>query len=123
MQLELPSGEVIALAGNIGEEDGSNGLTGKVNNHYGKLLLATGISAVLNIGVRSAAGTPGANQFFRNPIQDAAQDLGQGVQQEAQRAVDRELRVPPTIERKALTFCTINLLENIQFNRPPLVAR
>ena len=122
-QLELPSGEVIALNASIGEEDGSNGLTGKVNNHYGKLLLATGISAILNIGVRSAVGTPGANQFFRSPIQDAAQDVGQGVQQEAQKAVDRELRVPPTISRKADTFCTINLLENIQFNRPPHVAR
>ena len=99
------------------------GLTGKVNNHYGKLLLATGISAIVNIGVRSAVGTPGANQFFRSPIQDAAQDVGQGVQQEAQKAVDRELRVPPTISREADTFCTINLLENIQFNRPPHVAR
>jgi type IV secretory pathway VirB10-like protein len=122
-QLELPSGEVIALKANIGEEDGSNGLTGKVNNHYGKLLLATGISAILNIGVRSAGGTPGTNQFFRSPLQDAAQDVGQSVQQETQRAVDRELRVPPTIEREGLTFCTINLLENIQFNRPPHVAR
>ena len=122
-QLELPSGEVIALKANVGEEDGSNGLTGKVNNHYGKLLLATGISAILNIGVRSAVGTPGANQFFRSPIQEAAQDVGQSVQQETQRAVDRELRVPPTIEREELTFCTINLLENIQFNRPPHVAR
>ena len=122
-QLELPSGEVIALKANVGEEDGSNGLTGKVNNHYGKLLLHAGISAILNIGARSAVGTPGANQFFRSPIQDAAQDVGQSVQQETQRAVDRELRVPPTIEREELTFCTINLLENIQFNRPPHVAR
>jgi type IV secretion system protein VirB10 len=122
-QIELPTGEVMALKASIDEQDGSSGLAGKVNNHYGKLLLATGISALLNIGVRSAAGTPGAQQFFRNPVQDAAQDVGQGVQQEAQKAVDRELRVPPTIERKAYTFCTIHLQQNIQFNRPPVVAR
>ena len=100
-QLELPSGEVVGLRATVGEEDGSTGLKGKVNNHYGKLLLATGVSAILNIGVRSAAGTPGANQFFRNPLQEAAQDVGQGVQQEAQRVVDRELRVPPTISRES----------------------
>lgn len=122
-QLELPTGEVVALKASVGDEDGANGLPGTVNNHYGKVLLATGIAALVNIGVQSAVGTPGPGQFFRNPLQDAAQDVGASVQQETQRAVDRELRVPPTITRQALTFCTIHLAENIQFNRPPVVVK
>lgn len=122
-QVELPSGAVVQLKGSIGEEDGSQGLAGKVNNHYGKLLLATGISAVVNIGAKSVVGTPGPQQFFPNPIQGAAADIGASVQQETQKTVDRELRVPPTITRKPLTFCTIHLQENIQFNRPPVVVK
>jgi len=122
-QLELPSGEVVRLSGTVGDEDGSNGLSGKVNNHYGKLALATGISAVLNIGARSLVGTPGTNQFFQNPAQQAAQDIGSDVQQSAKGIVDRELKIPPTISRKAMTFCSIKLDKNIQFNRPPIVAQ
>lgn len=123
IQGELPSGEVLSLKAMVGDELGTNGLSGKVHNHYGKLLLAAGISAVLNIGAQAATGTPGPQQFFRNPLQDAAKDLGQGVQEEAQKVVDRELRVPPTIRRKAGSFCTITLEENLQFNQAPVVAR
>lgn len=123
IQLELPGGEVVSLNAMVGDDQGTNGLSGRVNNHYGKLLLATGIAAVLNIGVQAAVGTPGPQEFFRSPVQDAAKDVGQGVQQEAQKVVDRELRVPPTITRKAGTFCVITLEENLQFNRPPMVAR
>lgn len=123
IQLELPGGEVVSLNAMVGDDQGTNGLSGKTNNHYGKLLLATGIAAVLNIGVQAAVGTPGPQEYFRSPVQDAAKDLGQGVQQEAQKVVDRELRVPPTITRKAGTFCIITLEENIQFNHAPIVAR
>ena len=122
-QLELPSGEVVRLSATVGDEDGSNGLSGKVNGHYGKLFLATALSALINIGVRTAVGTPGQNQFFQNPTQEAARDIGSDVQQSAKGIVDRELRIPPTITRKALTFCLIKLEQNIQFNRPPLVAK
>ena len=111
-QLELPSGEVMDLRATVGEEDGSTGLKGKVNNHYGKLLLAHRVSAILNIGVRSAVGTPGPIEFFRNPLQDAAQDVGQGVQQEAQQLSIGSCACRPTISRKRDTFCTIHLLEN-----------
>jgi type IV secretion system protein TrbI len=122
-QLELPSGEVIALQAMVGDEAGTNGLAGKANNHMGKVILATGLSALLNIGARTAAGTPGPGQYFQNPLQQGVADLSQSVQRDAQSVIDRELRIPPTITIPAGTFCTISLLENIQLNRPPLVAR
>ena len=122
-QLELPSGEVIELRATVGDEAGSSGVKAKVNNHLGKVILATGLSALLNIGVRTAVGTPSAGQFFQSPLQDAAQDVGQAVQRDATSIIDRELRIPPTLTIKAGTFCSINLQENMTFNRPPLVAR
>ena len=63
-QLELPSGEVIDLRATVGDDAGSNGMKGKVNNHYGKLILGTGLSALLNIGVKTAVGTPGQERVF-----------------------------------------------------------
>lgn len=122
-QIELPDGSIVELRATIGDERGTNGLTAQVNNHYGKLLAAAGISAILNIGVNQAVGTPGQGEFFRSAVQDAAQDVGQSVQRSAQGIVDRSLRIPPTLTRKALTFCTINLLENITFTRPPVLVR
>jgi len=122
-QLELPSGEVIAVQAMVGDQSGANGVPGKVNNHLGKVILATGLSAILNIGVRTATGTPGAGQFFQNPIQQTGADIGQAVQRDTQSIIDRELRVPPTVTIPAGTFCTINLTENITFARPPVMAR
>jgi type IV secretion system protein VirB10 len=121
-ELQPPTGEVISLKATVGDERG-NGLGLEVDNHYGKLLLATGISAILNIGVRAAAGTPGAGNFFQNPAQQAAGDIGQSVQRDAQSVVDRELRVPPTGERAAGTACVVHALENITFSRRPVVVR
>jgi type IV secretory pathway VirB10-like protein len=122
-QLEFPSGEVVQFKAAIGSEDGANGLEGKTNNHYGKLILATGLSALLNIGIRTAAGTPGRGYQYQDPMQSAAQDVGQSVQRDAQSIVDRELHIPPTITVKAGEFCTINLQENIQFSKNPVVVR
>jgi type IV secretory pathway VirB10-like protein len=121
-ELQPPTGEVISLKATVGDERG-NGLGLEVDNHYGKLLLATGISAILNIGVRAAAGTPSAGNFFQNPAQQAAGDIGQSVQRDAQSVVDRELRVPPTGERAAGTVCSVHVLENITFSRRPVVVR
>lgn len=120
-QLELPTGEIVALQAVVGDSHGANGLSGKVNNHYTKLLLATGISALLNIGARSAAGTPTGYQY--NPAQDAAREIGSSVQRDAQGIVDKQLKVPPTITAPVGTIGTIQLQENVQFNRPPMVTK
>jgi type IV secretory pathway VirB10-like protein len=122
-QLELPSGEVVELRATVGDDAGSNGMKGKVNNHYGKLILGTGLSALLNIGIKTAVGTPGKNEFFRDPLQEAAEDVGQAVQRLATDMISRELQVRPTITIPAGTLCTLSLQENMQFNRVPLVAR
>lgn len=120
-QLELLTGEVVTFKAMVGDQEGANGVAGKVNNHYGKLLLATGLSAVLNIGVQTATGTPSG--FYQSPAQKAAQDLGQDVQSSAKEVIGRELKVAPTIEIKAGTNVTINLQENITFSRRPVVIK
>ena len=66
-QLELPSGEVIDLRATVGDDAGSSGMKGKVNNHYGKLILGTGLSALLSIGIKTAVGTPGRTSFSAIP--------------------------------------------------------
>src|SRR5438034_2719164 len=122
-QVELPTGEVIGLKAMIAYGQGANGLTGKVDNHYGKLIGATLINAVLQIGVRSAAGTPGAGAYYQNPVQSAAGDIGQGIAQDANKIVNQQIKVPPTITIPAFTICSIALGENITFARKPVLVR
>jgi type IV secretory pathway VirB10-like protein len=122
-QLEFPSGEIVNLKASIGDQDGANGLKGVVDSHIGKILLATGLSAILNIGVRTAAGTPGRGEHFEDPIQESARDVGASVQRDAQSIVDRQLRIPPTVTISSNTPCTINLQENVQFSRGPTIVR
>jgi type IV secretory pathway VirB10-like protein len=120
-QIETPSGEVIALKANVGDANGAQGLTGKVSANYGKLIMAAGLSAILNIGARGVVGEP---RGFQPSIgQEAARDFGAGIQRDAQSVIDRELRVQPTIAVPPGVFCTIGLLENLQFNHAPHVVR
>lgn len=95
----------------------------KTNNHYGKLILAAGLSAVLNIGVQTAAGTPGRGQYYQDPVQSAASDATKDIQSSAKSIIDRQLKVPPTITRAKGTFATIKLTENYQFNHEPTLAK
>ena len=120
-QAELETGEVLSFKATVGDSEGGQGLPGKTNNHIGKVILATGLSAILNIGARSIAGQP--TGFNYDIGQETAREVGQGVQRDSQSIIDRELRIKPTITVKSGTFCTIQLGENIQLNRPPLVIR
>jgi len=132
-QIELISGEVIKVDGSLGDESGANAVPGRVNAHVGSLLLATGINAVLNIGLGYAVGTPGRGQFYMDPAQSAAQQAGQSVAQDVNSYTRQVFKVPPTIEVDAHkkdkygnpvpVYVTLSLLENIQMNRAPAIAR
>jgi type IV secretion system protein VirB10 len=122
-QLEFPNGTVLSLKAIIGDSLGATGLTGKINNHYGKMAIAVGASAILNIGARAAAGQPGAGAFQPTIQQEAARDVGQQVQRDASSIIDRELRIRPTITIPPKTVCTIMLSENIQMNHRPVIVK
>jgi type IV secretory pathway VirB10-like protein len=126
-QIEPPSGEVIKVDGGVGDQQGAAGVPGAVDAHVGQLLLATGINAVLNLGLGYAVGTPGRGEHYEDPAQRAVTDASRSVAQDANSYSRQVLRRPPTItvdaENEKRKFVTISLLENIQLHRPPAVAR
>jgi type IV secretory pathway VirB10-like protein len=132
-QIELITGEVIKVDGGVGDTDGAAGVPGKVNAHIGGLLLATGINAVMNIGLGYASGTPGRGQYYQDPSQRAAQDMGQSVARDVNEYTRQVLKRPPTIEVDAQkkdkhgtplpVYVTVSLVDNIQLNRAPALAR
>jgi type IV secretory pathway VirB10-like protein len=132
-QIEIIDGPVIFVKGGIGDDKGAAGVPGRVNAHIGQLLLATGINAIMQLGLSNAGGTPGRGQYYQNPTQDALQQAGQSVAQDVNSYTKQVLKVPPTIEvdahkkRKDGTpqpvLVSISLLDNIQLNREPVIAR
>jgi type IV secretory pathway VirB10-like protein len=104
----------------LGEADGSTGVQAHVNAHIGKLLLGAGISALLNIGVQSAAGTPGTGQFYANPAQQAGRDAAQQLNADAKRIVEQNLRVPPTLTQAAGHEVSLHLAQNINLGKAPV---
>jgi type IV secretory pathway VirB10-like protein len=124
-EAQPPNGDMIELKAIGGDEEGRAGVTGTVNNHYGKLFMATGINAVLQLGVKGLAGTPGQGQYFQNPVQSAAQEAGQSAANDIGNVVKQQLKVPPTIEkdRNKDPFVTILLEKNLSFYRSPKIVK
>jgi len=120
-QAELPTGEIVDLRATIGDADGAQGLTGRVRNQYGKILLAAGINALISLGGNSLAGTPSG--FYANPVQQSIREVSQSVSQDARSIVQKQLQVSPVITIPAQTVVSIVLSENVQFNRAPLVIK
>jgi type IV secretion system protein VirB10 len=114
-QLELPSGEIWKVKGGAADSEGRMGLTGKVENHYGKLFLATAVNAALSLGVNSLAGTPSG--FYPDPFQQAAREATSSVSTDVRSIVRQQLKVPPTIHLRKGELHTIRLLENVSFSR------
>ena len=120
-ELQPPTPEVIKLNAAVGGAQGQSGLTGHVNNHYGKLILATIISTALNIGPRVLAGSPQGYNY--NIGQEVSREAGSQIAQDAKSIVDKQLRVPPTITIPAHTPVSITLSENVTFSRQPVLVR
>jgi type IV secretory pathway VirB10-like protein len=119
-QIELPTGEVVVATANVADAEGKNGLTGKVDAHITKLLLATAINAVISLGSNSLAGTPSG--FNANPAQTAARETSASVSNDVRKLTDAQLRVPPTVTIAAKTPCLVQLDENITFSTNPVVV-
>jgi type IV secretory pathway VirB10-like protein len=125
VQIEPPGwrGEVISFKGSVGDENGASGLRGKTNFHYDKLLYAAGINAIMSLGSNSLAGTPGGGQYYQNPAQQSARDASQSVQNDVKSLTQAQLKVPPTITKKKGEIVTIQVDENVTFNRRAKVIR
>lgn len=119
---ELPDGTLIDVSkAKLGDDGGASGVSGSVNNHYGKLFLGVGLSALLNIGARNVGGNSGS--FQPTVQQDLARDVGSGVNSAGQRIIQRELQVRPTITIEAGTSVTLQLLEPLNLQTAPAVVR
>lgn len=120
-QAIFPDGEVLAFGkAAAGDGVGAIGLPGNVNNHWVKLGIGAVLSAVTNIGVRAPFGsTQGFNPTLQ---QEAARDIGQGLQRPIDRAIQQRFMVPPTITQKEGFPVTIRLTENISLQSSPILV-
>jgi type IV secretion system protein VirB10 len=117
----LPDGSAIAWKnGQAGDTTGGAGIPAQVDDHYDKLILGAGLSALLNIGVRAPFGS--AQNFQQSLPQEFAQDTAQSLGQSAQGIVRRELHVSPTLTVKYATPVTLSFVENVSFQTKPIMV-
>jgi type IV secretory pathway VirB10-like protein len=119
-QLEFPTGEVAVLTGTAGDTSGNQGLTGKVNNHWGQVIGAAGLSAVLSLGARLPLGDTAS--YHSTMPQQLADQFGNAINRAGQGVVQRSLQVKPTITIPAGVPVTVQLAQNISFQTTPVVA-
>lgn len=120
-QVQFPDKTIIDLAkAKLADRGGAVGLSGNVDNHYGRVLLGAGISALLSIGARSAGGN--TNGFQPTIEQDFARDIAGSVNQSGQKVVQQQLAIPPTITTPAGTPVTVQITENLSLQQPPVVV-
>ena len=95
-RLVRPDGSAIALEGMPGTDlSGYAGLTGRVNNHYGRLLSGVVLGSIIGAGAQVAAGANAQNPSFG---QLAVQGAGQNINQAGQQITRKNLNIQPTIE-------------------------
>ena len=76
---------------------GYAGLTGRVNNHYMRLLGGVVLGSIIGAGAQVAAGANAQNPSFS---QLAVQGVGQNINQAGQQITRKNLNIQPTIEVK-----------------------
>ena len=98
-RLLFPNGDSLNLEGMPGADlSGYAGVTGKVNNHYGKLITGVILGSIIGAGAQVAAGGQGAPNVPPSFEQLAASGAAQNINQTAQQHIQRILNLQPTIE-------------------------
>ena len=98
-RLIMPNGLSIALEGMPGADlSGYAGVTGKVNNHYGKLVTGVVLGSVIGAGAQVAVGGQGAPNVPPSFGQQAVSGAAQNINQSAQQHTSKVLNMQPTIE-------------------------
>ena len=119
---ELPDGTVVAFNKAKGADaTGATGVSGSVNNHWGRVLAGAGLSALLSIGTRVPAGNQ--EGFAPTIAQEASRDVSGNIARTGNQIVQRELNVAPTVVIPAATPVTIQLMKNISFQTPAARVR
>jgi type IV secretion system protein VirB10 len=119
--LEFPDGTYLVLGkAKAGNQSGAVGLTGSVNNHWVQVGVSAVLTAALSIGSRAPFGSPSGLQ--QNLPQEFAQDAGSSVNRSGQQIVQRSLSVHPTITLAHGTAVTVQLLDNISLQTPPVIT-
>lgn len=95
-RLILPNGKSLELGGLSGTDlAGQSGLADQVDNHWGRILAAAGLSSVLASSAAVAAGPQ--NVLEQSPEQAVLRGFGQDVARHGTSIVERQLNVAPTI--------------------------
>lgn len=94
-RLIFPDGRSLDLDRMVGTDAaGQSGLTDRVNNHTGKLLMAGLLSTLFGVGANAATGGGGDNADIAFAIRESA---GRSVESAGDKIVSRQLDVQPTI--------------------------
>lgn len=93
-RLILPNGQSIVLEGMPGVDlSGLAGVTGEVNNHWGRIISGVVLSSLLSVSAATSQGNQNNNTFS----QDLARAIGSEVNDTGQRILERNLNIQPTI--------------------------
>lgn len=98
-RIVMPNGNSISLENMPGIDlSGYAGVTGQVNNHYGKLLAGVVLGSVLGAGAQVAVGGQGAPNVPPTFAQLLVSGAAGNVNQAGQRITEKNLNLQPTIE-------------------------
>lgn len=98
-RLIMPNGDSVTLEGMPGTDlSGYAGMSGKVNNHYGKLVTGVVLGSVIGAGAQVAVGGQGAPNVPPSFGQMAVSGAAQNINQSAQQQTSKVLNMQPTIE-------------------------
>jgi type IV secretion system protein VirB10 len=121
-QLRFPDGTLVTFKGQAGDKSGAVGLTGTVNNHYGRIVGAAVISAMLSIGAR--VPFQGSSSDFRPTLEEEfSRDVSRDLNRSGQEILRRSLPTGPTITVPAAYEASLQLQENISFAKEPRLVK
>lgn len=122
-QIELPNGSLIELDSKASDDAGSQGLTGNVHNHWGRILASAGITALLSIGTRLPGGNAEQGQFFPSMGQQTGNEIAGSLSRSGNDVVRRQLDLKPTIDVPLGMPVTIYPNVNIQLHNPIRIVK
>lgn len=114
-RLIMPNGDSINLEGMPGTDlSGYAGMTGRVNNHYGKLITGVVLGSVVGAGAQVAVGGQGAPNvppaFGNLAVSGAAQNINQSAQQHTNKVLNMQPSIEVTPGDKINVFVTKDMI-------------
>lgn len=116
--LRFPDGTFLPFDAQLGDRSGANAVPGTVNRHLGEKALAILGSAILSVGARIPFGS--TDNYHPNLAQEFAEDFSGGINRAGQQIVNKALTRKNTITQQAGYPVTIQFLEPVSFQQPPL---